>query len=56
MSVTIYNHEKMFTYIKGFATGVGIKEPIPCRADTYRAFTAGHVSLQMITTITMEES
>lgn len=28
MSVTIYNHEKMFTYIKGFATGAGMKETL----------------------------
>ena len=26
MSVTIYNHEKMFTYIKGYASGAGLKE------------------------------
>ena len=28
MSVTIYNHEKMYTYIKGFATGAGMKETL----------------------------
>lgn len=26
MSVTVYNHEKMFTYLKGFAAGVGMRE------------------------------
>lgn len=26
MATTVYNHEKMFTYIKGFATGAGMKE------------------------------
>lgn len=26
MSVTVYNHEKMFTYIKGFASGAGMRE------------------------------
>ena len=26
MSITIYNHEKMYTYIKGFVTGAGMKE------------------------------
>ena len=33
MSVTIYNHEKMYTYIKGFATGAGMKETL--RALSY---------------------
>jgi len=28
MSVTVYNHEKMYTYIKGFATGAGLKETL----------------------------
>lgn len=28
MSITIYNHEKMYTYIKGFATGAGMKETL----------------------------
>lgn len=28
MRVTIYNHEKMYTYIKGFATGAGMKETL----------------------------
>lgn len=28
MSVTKYNHEKMFTYIKGYATGAGMKETL----------------------------
>lgn len=28
MSVTIYNHEKMYTYIKGFATGAGMNETL----------------------------
>lgn len=26
MSVTVYNHEKMYTYIKGFAAGAGMQE------------------------------
>ena len=26
MSVTVYNHEKMFTYLKGFAAGVGMRQ------------------------------
>lgn len=28
MSVTIYNHEKMYTYIKGFAAGAGMQETL----------------------------
>ena len=28
MSVTIYNHEKMYTYIKGFAAGAGMNETL----------------------------
>lgn len=28
MSVTVYNHEKMYTYIKGFATGAGMRETL----------------------------
>lgn len=26
MSTTVYSHEKMFTYIKGYASGSGMKE------------------------------
>ena len=33
MSATVYNHEKMYTYIKGFATGAGMKETL--RALSY---------------------
>jgi hypothetical protein len=28
MGATIYNHEKMYTYIKGYATGAGMKETL----------------------------
>ena len=28
MSITIYNHEKMYTYLKGYATGAGMKETL----------------------------
>jgi len=28
MSPTVYNHEKMYTYIKGYATGAGMKETL----------------------------
>lgn len=28
MGATIYNHEKMYTYVKGFATGAGMKETL----------------------------
>ena len=32
MGATIYNHEKMYTYIKGFATGAGMKETLKALA------------------------
>lgn len=32
MRATIYNHEKMYTYIKGFATGAGMKETLKALA------------------------
>lgn len=28
MGTTVYNHEKMYTYIKGYATGAGMKETL----------------------------
>lgn len=28
MGATVYNHEKMYTYIKGYATGAGMKETL----------------------------
>lgn len=33
MRVTVYDHEKMYTYVKGFATGAGMKEVL--RALSY---------------------
>ena len=32
MGATVYNHEKMYTYIKGYATGAGMKETLKALA------------------------
>ena len=32
MGATVYNHEKMYTYIKGYATGTGMKETLKALA------------------------
>ena len=49
MGATIYNHEKMYTYIKGFATGAGMKETL--KGGSYFAALAKRLEQENITPI-----